>query len=75
MTFTGKVGMKVFMPIVMCCRRRGVAVHQCLAVRHLAQAMGLIAPMVYNSDGDELVFHSVRFPLATGVAKGHWRWR
>src|SRR3546814_14556820 len=27
----------------------------------LPKAMGLIAPMVYNSDGDEMVFHSVRF--------------
>jgi hypothetical protein len=35
----------------------------------LPKAMGLIAPMVYNSDGDELVFHSVRFPLATGVTQ------
>ena len=35
----------------------------------LPKAMGLIAPMVYNSDGDELVFHSVRFPLIAGVTQ------
>ena len=35
----------------------------------LPKAMGLIAPMVYNSDGDELVFHIVRFPIAAGVTQ------
>jgi hypothetical protein len=30
----------------------------------LPKALGLFRPMVRNSDGDEVVFHEVRFPLA-----------
>jgi hypothetical protein len=33
----------------------------------LERAMGL--PAMQNADGDELVFHDVRFPLASGVAQ------
>ncbi|MCJ8507061.1 hypothetical protein MUU53_03960 [Rhizobium lemnae] len=33
----------------------------------LERAMGL--PSMQNADGDELVFHDVRFPLATGVTQ------
>jgi hypothetical protein len=33
----------------------------------LPKAMGQTQPVLHNSDGEEVVFHEVRFPLATGV--------
>ena len=33
----------------------------------LPKAMGLVTPTIVNSDGDEVVFHRLRFPLASGV--------
>jgi len=31
----------------------------------LPKALGLSRPTLHNSDGDELVFHEVRFPLTS----------
>jgi hypothetical protein len=33
----------------------------------LAKALGLQKPVIQNSDGDELMFHNVRFPLKRGT--------
>lgn len=33
----------------------------------LPKAMGQTQPVLHNSDGEEVVFHETRFPLATGV--------
>jgi hypothetical protein len=33
----------------------------------LPKAMGQTQPVLHNSDGEEVVFHEVRFPLAVGV--------
>ena len=35
----------------------------------LAKTIGDRKPVLYNSDGDEVVFHSVRFPLANAVTQ------
>ncbi|MDB5525059.1 MAG: hypothetical protein JWM58_2822 [Rhizobium sp.] len=35
----------------------------------LDRAMGTDLPALQNSDGDEIVFHDVRFPLASGVTQ------
>lgn len=35
----------------------------------LPKALGLVTPAIYNSDGEEVVFHHVRFPLARGVVQ------
>jgi len=34
----------------------------------LPRAMGLQSPMVQNTDGDDLVFHNVRFPVKRGAS-------
>ena len=34
----------------------------------LPKALGETQPIVHNSDGDEIVFHEVRFPLPAGIA-------
>ena len=36
----------------------------------LPRAMGLQTPIVQNADGDDLVFHNVRFPLKRGAFAG-----
>ncbi|WP_095204590.1 hypothetical protein [Mesorhizobium carmichaelinearum] len=36
---------------------------------NLPKAFGETQPFVHNSDGDEIVFHEVRFPLATGTTQ------
>ena len=33
------------------------------------KAMGMITPILHNSDGEEVVFHKVRFPFARGVTQ------
>ena len=43
--------------------REGPSLHYRLAVEVLPKALGLSHPTVQNSDGDEVVFHEVRFPL------------
>jgi hypothetical protein len=35
----------------------------------LPRALGLVQPIIHSSDGDELVFHQVRYPLASGVTQ------
>lgn len=35
----------------------------------LGQATGAVERTIYNSDGEEVVFHHVRFPLAAGVTQ------
>ena len=35
----------------------------------LDRTMGTDTPQLQNSEGDELVFHDVRFPLASGMAR------
>jgi hypothetical protein len=35
----------------------------------LPKAMGKMQPLLRNSDGEEVVFHEVRFPLAAGVTQ------
>jgi hypothetical protein len=36
----------------------------------LPRAVGAVEPALQNSDGEEVVFHEVRFPLAAGVTPG-----
>jgi hypothetical protein len=36
----------------------------------LPRAVGAVQPTLQNSDGEEVVFHEVRFPLAAGVTPG-----
>lgn len=33
----------------------------------LPKALGLVKPLVQNSDGDDLMFHNVRYPLKRGI--------
>jgi hypothetical protein len=37
----------------------------------LLRAVGAVQPGLHNSDGEEVVFHEVRFPLAAGVTPGN----
>ncbi|MBS7707961.1 hypothetical protein [Chelatococcus asaccharovorans] len=41
----------------------------------LPKALGETRPIIHNSDGDEIVFHEVRFPLATGITRKDIAWR